>query len=78
MRDMSDLLSRITIEEGKRSGRPCIRGIRITVGDVLGWLAAGESAESILEYHPDLEQEDILACLAYGAREVDHPVVVAA
>lgn len=73
-----DLLSRITIEPGKRSGRPCIRGMRITVGDVLGWLAAGESAESILSYHPDLEAEDIKACLAYGAREVDHPVVIAA
>ena len=73
-----DLLSRITIEPGKRSGRPCIRGMRITVGDVLGWLAAGESAESILSYHPDLEAGDINACLAYGAREVDHPVVIAA
>ena len=75
---MSDLLSRITIEPGKRSGRPCVRGIRITVSDVLGWLAAGESAISILTYHPDLEPEDILACLAYGAREVDHAVVIAA
>ncbi len=76
---MSDaLLSRITIEPGKRSGRPCIRGIRITVGDVLGWLSAGESPESILSHHPDLEPDDILACLAYGAREVDHPVVIAA
>jgi uncharacterized protein (DUF433 family) len=79
MRDMSDdLLSRITIEPGKRSGRPCIRGIRITVHDVLGWLAAGETAVSILSYHPDLEAEDIRACLAYAARELDHPVVVAA
>jgi len=75
---MSDLLSRITIEDGKRSGRPCIRGIRITVGDVLGWLAAGDSVETILEHHPDLEEDDIRACLAYGAREVDHPVVIAA
>ena len=73
-----DLLSRITIDAGKRSGRPCVRGLRITVGDVLGWLAAGESAGSILSHHPDLEAEDIRACLAYGAREVDHPVVIAA
>ncbi|WP_292023380.1 MULTISPECIES: DUF433 domain-containing protein [unclassified Brevundimonas] len=75
---MSDLLSRITIEDGKRGGKPCIRGIRITVAEVLGMLAAGESAESILDYHPDLEMDDILACLAYGAREVDHPVIIAA
>jgi len=75
---MSDLLSRITIEKGKRGGKPCIRGLRITVGDVLGWLAAGESPESILSYHPDLEPDDILASLAYGAREVDHPAVAAA
>jgi uncharacterized protein (DUF433 family) len=79
MRDMSDdLLSRITIEDGKRGGKPCIRGLRMTVAEVLGMLAAGESAESILRYHPDLEAEDILACLAYGAREVDHPVIIAA
>ena len=79
MRDMSDdLLSRITVEEGKRSGKPCIRGMRITVADVLGWLAAGESAESILSYHPELEPEDIRASLAYGARQVDHPAVAAA
>ncbi|AQR63423.1 hypothetical protein BZG35_07905 [Brevundimonas sp. LM2] len=73
-----DLLSRITIEPGKRGGKPCVRGIRITVADVLGWLAAGESPDSILSYHPDLEPDDILACLAYGAREVDHPPVVIA
>lgn len=73
-----DLLSRITIEEGKRGGKPCIRGIRITVSEVLGMLASGESAESILRYHPDLEAEDIRAALAYGAREVDHPVIIAA
>ena len=75
---MSDLLSRITIEDGKRGGKPCIRGIRITVAEVLGMLAAGESAESILDYHPDLEMDDILACLAYAASEVDHPVIIAA
>jgi uncharacterized protein (DUF433 family) len=78
MRDMSDLLSRITIEKDKCGGRPCIRGMRIRVSDVLGMLAAGESSISILAYHPDLEPEDILACLAYGAREVDHPGVLAA
>lgn len=75
---MSDLLSRITVEPGKRSGKPCVRGLRITVADVLGWLASDESAEAILAFHPDLELDDIRACLAYGAREVDHPAVIAA
>lgn len=50
-----DLLSRITIEDGKRSGKPCVRGIRITVADVPGRPAAGETAEAILGFHPDLE-----------------------
>ncbi len=73
-----DLLARITIEDDKRGGKPCVRGLRITVGEVLGMLASGESTESILHYHPDLEADDIRACLAYGAREVDHPVIIAA
>ena len=75
---MSDLLSRITIEKDKCGGRPCIRGMRMRVSDVLGMLAGGESNASILAFHPDLEADDILACLAYGAREVDHPSVIAA
>jgi uncharacterized protein (DUF433 family) len=49
---------RITIEPGKRSGQPCIRGLRITVWDVLGWLAAGMSEEQILGDYPELEKED--------------------
>jgi uncharacterized protein (DUF433 family) len=57
----------ITIEEGKRGGRPCIRGLRIAVGDVLGWLAAGLSHEQILADHPELTENDIRACLAFGA-----------
>jgi len=75
---MSDLLDRITVEPGKCGGRPCIRGMRIRVVDVLGMLAAGESSDSILSYHPDLETDDILACLAYAARELDHSVIVSA
>ena len=74
---MSDLLTRITIEADKCGGRPCIRGLRMRVSDVLGMLAAGESAASILEHHPDLEPDDILACLAYAAREVDQAVIAA-
>lgn len=57
----------ITIEEGKRGGHPCVRNLRITVGDVLGWLAAGLSHEQILSDHPELNENDIRACLAYAA-----------
>lgn len=59
--------NRITIEPGKRSGQPCIRGLRITVYDVLSYLAAGMSHEEILDDFPMLEKEDILACLAFAA-----------
>lgn len=75
---MSDVLERITIDPMVCGGRPCIRGLRMRVSDVLGMLAAGESQASILEHHPDLEPDDIIACLAYAAREVDHAVVMAA
>ena len=75
---MSDSLERITIDPHVCGGRPCIRGLRMRVSDILGMLAAGESATSILENHPDLEPEDISACLSYAAREVDHAVVMAA
>jgi uncharacterized protein (DUF433 family) len=57
----------ITMEEGKRGGRPCVRGMRIAVGDVLGWLAAGLSHEQILADYPELTESDIRACLAYAA-----------
>ena len=57
----------ITIEPGKRGGKPCVRRMRITVGDVLGWLAAGMSHQEILEDFPELTEEDIRACLAYVA-----------
>ena len=57
----------ITIEPGKRGGRPCIRGLRVAVADVLSWLAAGLSHEEILADHPDLTEDDIRACLAYAA-----------
>jgi uncharacterized protein (DUF433 family) len=58
---------RITIEAGKRGGKPCIRGLRITVYDVLEYLASGMTEEQILADFPDLEPEDIKACLAYAA-----------
>ncbi len=57
----------ITIESDKRSGKPCIRGMRITVQDVLEYLAGGMSEAEILEEFPDLTSEDIRACLAYAA-----------
>jgi uncharacterized protein (DUF433 family) len=57
----------ITIEPGKRGGRPCVRGMRITVADVLGWLAAGMSHSDIITDYPELNEEDIRACLAYAA-----------
>ena len=58
----------ITIEPGKRSGKPCIRGMRITVYDVLDYLASDMSVEEILRDFPDLTHEDIRACLAFAAR----------
>lgn len=58
---------RITLEPGKRGGRPCIRGLRITVYDVLAMLASGISEAEILEDFPELEAEDVRACLAYAA-----------
>jgi uncharacterized protein (DUF433 family) len=64
---MADQQQRITIEAGKRGGRPCVRGLRITVYDVLGWLAAGMSEADILLDYPELELEDIRACLAFAA-----------
>jgi len=57
----------ITVEPGKRSGKPCIRGLRITVYDVLGWLAAGMSETEILDDFPDLTAQDIRAVLAFAA-----------
>lgn len=64
---MKDYSKYITIEPGKRSGQPCIRGMRITVYDVLNYLAAGDSMKDILENFPMLKKDDILACLAYAA-----------
>jgi len=57
----------ITLEPGKRSGKPCIRGLRVTVGDVLGYLASGMTEAEILADFTELTREDIRACLAYAA-----------
>ena len=64
---MKNIEKRITIEDGKRSGKPCVRGLRITVGDVLGWLSQGMTHDEIIDEHPDLAKEDILACLTFAA-----------
>ncbi|MGB7156981.1 MAG: DUF433 domain-containing protein [Tepidisphaeraceae bacterium] len=71
----SELLSRITIEPGKCGGKPCIRGKRLRVTDVLGLLGAGASFEEILRDYAFLEREDILAALAYAAQQTDHVVL---
>lgn len=57
----------ITIDPAKRFGKPCIRGMRISVSDILGWLASGMSMEEIIEDYPELTREDILASLSYTA-----------
>lgn len=64
---MQDYKQIITIEPGKRGGKPCIRGMRITVYDVLGYLASGMTIEQILEDFPYLTKEDIYACLSFAA-----------
>jgi len=69
---------RITFDPDQCGGRPCIRGLRIRVKDVLEMLAAGAKRDEILEDYPYLEAEDISACLQYAAAETDHPVLVVA
>jgi len=66
----------ITMEPGKRGGKPCIRGMRMTVYDVLSYLAAGMTHEELLDDFPYLTQEDILACLSYAAERERHTKVV--
>lgn len=68
-------LHRITIEPGKCGGRPCIRGLRVRVKDVLDLLAAGAGREEILEDFPYLESGDIDAALEFAARQSDHPIL---
>jgi uncharacterized protein (DUF433 family) len=67
----------ITIEPGKRGGRPCIRGMRITVYDILGWLAAGMSQAEIIDEFPELTETDIRAALAFAA-DRDHTLTASA
>jgi uncharacterized protein (DUF433 family) len=74
----SNALDRITVNPDILGGRPCIRGMRISVRDVLDMLAEGVGQEEMLSDYPYLEREDIVACLQYAAQSVDHRVVHAA
>lgn len=72
---MSKLLERITVNPRQCGGRPCIRGMRIRVSDVLDLFGAGLERQQILGEMPDLEAEDLDACLAFARRRIDHPVL---
>jgi uncharacterized protein (DUF433 family) len=74
----SGRLSRITINDAQCGGRPCIRGMRIRVTDILELLSEGASFEEIVEDYPYLEREDIFAAIEYAARQTDHPVLLSA
>ncbi len=73
----TDLLRRITMEPGKCGGRPCIRGMRIRVQDILDMLAAGTSEDEILHDYPYLERDDIRAAVAYAAAYLNHSILPA-
>ena len=75
---MNDLLSYISIDPDIRSGKPCIKGTRITVGDILQWLASGMSIAEILDDFPLLTDEHIRAALAFAANREAHIKIVAA
>jgi len=73
---MIDYHNFITLEPGKRSGKPCIRGLRISVQDVLDWLASGMTTDDIVANYPELQSDDVLACLAYAAERERHGATV--
>lgn len=72
---MPNLTERITVDSEQCGGRPCVRGMRIRVTDVLDLLASGLTPEQVLRDLPDLEPGDLQACLRFASRRVDHPVV---
>ena len=74
---MTDPLARITVNPEQCGGRPCIRGLRIRVIDILDLLASGQTPQEILADFPDLEPEDITAALRYASRRLDHPILAA-
>lgn len=73
---MATITDRITVNPEQCGGRPCVRGMRIRVCDVIDLLANGLSAEQVVEELPDLELEDVFACLRYANRKASHPVLV--
>ena len=74
---MASLLERITINPKQCGGRPCVRGMRIRVTDVLDLFAVGLDAARILDEMPDLEADDLKACLIFARRRIDHPMLAA-
>jgi uncharacterized protein (DUF433 family) len=74
---MVELAERITVNPAQCGGRPCIRGMRIRVIDVLDLLAAGLTQQQVLTELPDLEAEDIAACLRFASRRLNHPILAA-
>lgn len=74
---MTEIADRITVDPEQCGGRPCVRGMRIRVTDVLDLLASGLSQEEVLEELPDLTAEDVTACLRFASHRLDHPVLAA-
>lgn len=74
---MAEIMERITVDPEQCGGRPCVRGLRIRVTDVLDLLANGLSPNEVLEEMPALEAEDIEACLRFASRKLNHPIVAA-
>lgn len=74
---MADLLERITIDPAVAGGRPCIRGMRFRVSDVLDLLASGATSDEVLRDYPSLEAADLQAVLKYAARRLNHPMIAA-
>lgn len=74
---MAQVFERITVNPKQCGGRPCIRGMRIRVSDVLELLADGMTPDQIIQEHPDLEIEDIQACLRFASQRVSHPILAA-
>ena len=74
---MTTLADRITVDPAQCGGRPCVRGLRIRVTDVLDLLASGLSAAQVVEELPDLGLEDVTACLRFASRRLAHPIVAA-
>jgi len=74
---MTEIADRITVDPEQCGGRPCVRGMRIRVTDILDLLASGFTQEEVLEELPDLTAEDVTACLRFASHRLDHPVLAA-